>query len=279
MNTDKSVLVSDSALEDRITAIIREAGLCRPANRFFGDARTAESVTPIAALKVGRQWQAMTKAFMFTTIVSLGLMARRFNRESAPEQEVLGAFQTAYRVIGDDLANLAPEFSAVSPKGVAGVHYVWWEDTIIGPLASAVDQAVAASAEQLPEGVRDLLANMDRLAESPLGAAVQLRVVEAIALDIAVAFRRMYSKVRVDGRSPYTASGALDWIDSHIKAETVHAKSVSDDETGMTVIAATAEEREDLVTLAEEYVKNWARALDEFADALADAPALVGSAR
>ncbi|MEW9513666.1 DUF6202 family protein [Streptomyces bacillaris] len=279
MSTDRSALASDSAREARVTAIIREAGLCRPENRFFHDARTVESVTPAAALKVGRQWQAMTKAFMFTTVASLGLMARRFHHESAPDQEVLGAFQTAYLVIGDDLANLAPEFSAVSPKGVSGVHYVWWEDSILKPLTGEVSHADAAAAEQLPPGVQALLANMEQLADSPLGAAVQLRVVEAIALDIAVAFRRVYSKVRVNGDSPYTEDKTLSWIDSHIKAETVHAKSVSDDETGMTVIASTAQERADLLTLAEEYAGNWAMALNEFADALAEAPALVGSVR
>ncbi|MEU3610353.1 DUF6202 family protein [Streptomyces sp. NPDC035033] len=280
MSSDPTAtLATDAALEDRITAIIREAGLCRPVNRFFGDARTADTVTPAAALRVGRQWQAMTKAFMFTTIAGLGVMARRFHREDAPDREVLGAFQTAYRVIGDDLANLAPEFSAVSPKGVSGVHYVWWEESILGPLADAVSDAEAADAARLPDGVRDLLANMERLADSPLGAAVQLRVVEAIALDIAVAFRRMYSKVRVAGAGPYTADGALDWIDSHIKAETVHAKSVSDDETGMTVVAATEAERAELLTLAEEYAGNWAKALDAFADALAGTPALLASAR
>ncbi|MGW1675312.1 DUF6202 family protein [Streptomyces sp. NPDC002324] len=270
--TTTAVLTSDSVLEDRITAIIRETGLCRPANRFFSDVRIAEHIAPLAALRVGRQWQAMTKSFMFTTISSLGLMARDFNQQIAPDRGVLGAFQTAYLVIGDDLANLAPEFAAVSPKGVAGVHYLWWEESILGPLLASVGETERAEADQLPEGVRGLLANMERLAQSPLGAAVQLRVVEAIALDIAVAFRRMYAKVRIDGASPYSTESALAWIDSHIKAETVHAKSVSDDETGMTVAAATAAERAELLVLSEEYAKSWAAALNEFADALVNAP-------
>jgi hypothetical protein len=270
--TTTAVLTSDSVLEDRITAIIREAGLCRPDNRFFSDVRIAEHIAPFSALRVGRQWQAMTKSFMFTTISSLGLMARAFNQQTTPDRGVLGAFQTAYLVIGDDLANLAPEFAAVSPKGVAGVHYLWWEESILGPLVASVGEAERVEADQLPEGVRRLLANMERLAQSPLGAAVQLRVVEAIALDIAVAFRRMYAKVRIDGVSPYNTESALAWIDSHIKAETAHAKSVSDDETGMTVAAATAGERAELLVLCEEYAKSWAGALDEFADALVNAP-------
>lgn len=268
MTLDEREIVSEAALEDHISRIINEAGLRRPRNRFFQNARTIDPVTPAAALRVGLQWQAITKAFMFTTVASLGLMATRFNAENSPDREVLGAFQTAFRVIGDDLANSAPEFAAVAPRGVAGVHYVWWADAIVAPLLSAVGEDEAAAAGDLPEGVTTLLAHMGRLAASPLGAAIQLRVVEDIALDIAVAFRRMYSRVRVDGDKLYTAAGALDWVDSHIKAETVHAKSVSDDETGMTAMAGTDAERIEMLRLVEEYVANWALALDDFADAL-----------
>ena len=279
MSLDKHALVSEKDLEHRISQTIAEAGLRRPHNRFFNDARTVEPVTPSAALRVGLQWQAMTKSFMFTTVASLGLLASRFNDEAASDREVLGAFQTAYLVIGDDLGNIAPEFAAVSPKGVTGMHYLWWADSIVAPLTGVVDSGQAASAAELPDGVAALLANMKRLAASPLGAAVQLRVVEDIALDIAVAFRRMYSRVAVDGTKVYGATGALDWVDSHIKAETSHAQSVSDHETGMAAIAATAEERTAMLRLVQEYAANWALALDDFAEALAPQPLPVGAAR
>ncbi|MEU0517769.1 DUF6202 family protein [Streptosporangium sp. NPDC006007] len=261
--------MTDIDLDGRVSDLVREVGLRRPENRFFQRARLLDSVEPDAALAIAHQWQAMTKAFMFTTISGLGVMAREFNSHPAPDREVLGAFQTAFRVIGDDLDNFAPEFSSVSPKGVAGIHYLWWQDTIVTPLVAALPDSGARSADTLPEGIKGLLENMERLAESRLGAAVQLRVVETIALDIAVAFRRVFSKVAVDGRKVFTSAESLAWIDSHIKAETGHAESVSDHETGMTVIAESASDQAELLKLAEEYARNWARALDDFASALA----------
>jgi hypothetical protein len=258
-----------TTFDDRITRMIAEAGLVRPGNRFFADARSVERVGPDAGLRIALQWQAMTRAFMFTTVASLGLLAREFSTGAEPDREVLGAFQTAYQVIGDDLANLAPEFSAVSPKGVAGVHYVWWADSIVAPLAKAVSPADAEAAATADKGVAALIANMKRLAEEPLGAAVQLRVVEAIALDIAVAFRRIYTKLETGDVKLYGDPGALDWIDSHIKAETSHASSVSDHETGMTAMVSTDEQRAEFERLAREYTASWADALGDFDAALA----------
>ncbi|MFI6801601.1 DUF6202 family protein [Streptosporangium canum] len=259
-------IVVDITFDEQLSDVVRRAGLCRPENRFFQRARALESVEADAALTIARHWQAITKAFMFTTISSLGVMARGFSGQPAPDREVLGAFQTAFRVIGDDLDNFAPEFNSVSPDGAAGIHYLWWEDSIVAPLAAL---APGAHAQEPAEGVRELLANMDRLAGSHLGAAVQLRVVETIALDIAVAFRRIFSRVLVDGGKVFASAGSLAWIDSHIRAETGHAQSVSDHETGMTVIAESERDRAELVRLATEYVANWARALDHFAALLA----------
>jgi hypothetical protein len=250
-------------LDDRITQMINDAGLARPGNKFFEHARSIESVEPRQGLEIALSWQAMTRAFMFTTVASLGVLARRFSTAIEPDKDVLGAYQTAYLVIGDDMANLAPMFG-VAPKGPAGVHYVWWAETITAPLIKCVGQTADDVAGERREGVAALIANMERLAEAPLGAAVQLRVVEAIALDIAVAFRRIYSKIEVDGAKLYRESGALDWIDSHIKAETSHASSVTDDEAGMTFMASTEAEREEFARLAEEYTASWARALADF---------------
>lgn len=255
---------SQPVLEHRVSEAIAAAGLCRPDNRFFEHARSAEQVEPLAALRIARQWQSMTRAFMFTTVAGLGSLAVRFGTGAEPDREVLGAFQTAYKVIGDDMANFAPDFAAVSPRGVDGVHYLWWADSIVAPLVNALGPADAEPAADASDGVAALIANMARLAEEPLGAAVQLRVVEAIALDIAVAFRRIFARVEVAGAALYREAGALDWIDAHIRAETSHAKSVSDDETGMTAMAATPEEREEFLRLALEYAANWARALGDF---------------
>ncbi|GAA1982207.1 DUF6202 family protein [Catenulispora subtropica] len=277
MNNDRTVHSTSAALDARIAQIIDAAGLDRDGNRFFGDARAADRVDPVGALRLAHQWLAVTRAFMYTTVSSLGVAALAFHRGAEPSRDVLGAYQTAYKVIGDDFANFAPEFSAVSPAGVAGVHYLWWSDTIIAPLEGALGPEPAAGTDVLPEGVSGLVALMDELATSELGAAVQLRVVETIALDIAVAFRRAYAKVVVDGTKLFGADGALDWIDSHIRAETGHAKSVSDEDAGMTVAAADEPAQAELLALTERYSRAWYLALEDFADALVPVDALAGS--
>lgn len=257
-----------NALDDRVDAEIERARLRRPDNTFFGSARSVETVSPQAALDVAVWWRVMTKSFMFSTLAGLGTMARTFSTREAPTQDLLGAFQTVYQVIGDDLDNAAPEFSAVAPRGPAGIHYVWWDDTIVAPLVARLGQQAQQSAEDVPAPVATLLANMERLADSPLGAAVQLRVVETIALDIAVAFRRMYAKVWVDGEKVFGETEQFAWIDAHIKAETVHAAQVSDDETGMTTMVTTAEEAAEFERLVSEYVDSWSGALESFAGRL-----------
>jgi hypothetical protein len=262
-----------AVLDERVDKEIDKARLRRADNGFFSAARHAETVSPLAALTIAEWWRAMTKSFMFSTLAGLGVMARGFAGEAAPSRELLGAFQTVYQVIGDDLDNAAPEFKAVAPTGPAGIHYVWWEDTILAPLLPHVSEAGKEEARRQPAAIRTLLGNMDRLASSPLGAAVQLRVVETIALDIAVGFRRMYAKVLVeDDRRLFTRNEQFAWIDSHIKAETVHAAQVSDDETGMTSIVGNEAQATEFVDLVTEYAENWSLALECFAECLTTVP-------
>jgi hypothetical protein len=268
MSTQTTAIEPITSFDDRITRIIEDAGLTRPANMFFAHARSIERVEPVAGLRIALQWQAMTRAFMFTSIASLGVLARQFSTGTEPDREVLGAYQTAYQVMGDDMSNLAPEFSAVSPKGVDGVHYVWWADSIVAPLVGNLAKAEVEAAATTGDGVAALIADMRQLADEPLGAAVQLRVVEAIALDIAVAFRRVYTKLDGGDTKLYGAPDALDWIDSHFKAEKSHANSVSDHETGMTAMVTTDEDRAEFERLALAYTADWARALDDFDSAL-----------
>jgi len=105
---------------------------------------------------------------------------------------------------------------------------------------------------------------------------VQLRVVETIALDIAVAFRRMYGKVTAGGEKVFTEKEQFAWIDAHIKAETVHAAQVSDDETGMTTLVTDDAEAAEFLRLVEEYAGSFSRALKCFAQRLAE-PATAGA--
>lgn len=267
-------LADRTELDERVDQEIDRAGLRRADHAFFGGARAAATVSPRAALTLGVWWRSMTKSFMFSTIAGMGEMARVFSAQDAPTHDILGAFQTVYRVIGDDLDNAAPEFRAVAPRGPAGIHYVWWDDTIVAPLAARLGAEELRAASRLPDAIGELLDNMDRLARSPLGAAIQLRVVETIALDIAVAFRRLYAKVSVDGERVFAETDQFAWIDSHIKAETVHAAQVSDDETGMTWVVTDTAQAAEFLTLVREYSENWSRALACFADCLSGAPSV-----
>ncbi|MFI5617204.1 DUF6202 family protein [Streptomyces sp. NPDC051567] len=261
-------------LDQRVEAEIDKAGLRRADHPFFKVARGVESVDAHAALEVACRWRAMTKSFMLTTLSGLGVLARTLNsRGDEPGRDLLGAFQTAYRVIGDDLDNVAAAFREVAPAGPDGIHYLWWDDTVVAPVAALLDTARQRSAAELPAPVTALLANMERLADEPLGPGVQLRVVETIALDIAVAFRRMFPRTAVPAGhgALFTGPGDLAWIDSHIKAETGHAAQVSDDESGMTGLVADPADAELFLALVREYAQNWSRALETFARSLVPA--------
>lgn len=262
-----------ATLDERVDKVLDRARLRRADNGFFSTAREIETVSPQSGLSIAEWWRAMTKSFMFSTLAGLGVMARGFAGQKSPSRELLGAFQTVYQVIGDDLDNFAPEFRRVAPRGPAGIHYVWWEDTILSPLLPHLSLAERKVAAAQPAAIRTLLENMNRLASSPLGAAVQLRVVETIALDIAVGFRRMYGKVLVDGERLFASNDQFAWIDSHIKAETVHAQQVSDDETGMTSMVTSEDQATEFLDLITEYAENWCRALECFADCLTGSPA------
>ena len=247
--------------EAAVDQILAEAGL--RSHPFFAPPPGAVAPGPQAAWQIARAWGEITKAFMFTTIASLGVLAAEMVTEPAPATHRLTALQTGFRVIGDDLTNLDPIFAKTAPEGTAGIHYLWWAGTIMAPLASALPTPPDGD-RPLPPGVQGLLDNMRRLARSPSGAAVQLRVVEDIALDIATAFRALFSQVTAGGTTLF-GDGDLAWIDAHIEAEVVHRATVSDHETGMTTIAATPAEQQQLLTATTEYATNWARALHDLA--------------
>lgn len=257
-------------VERRVDELISDARLVRPENTFFERAKACDVVEPDAALRIAEKWQVVTQSFMFTTVASLGVLARQFATRSTIDRDVLAAYQTAYRVIGDDLDNRAEAFAAVAPGGAAGIHYLWWSDTICEPLRVALGRPAIDPRQNFP-AVAHLLETMDQMADEDLGAAMQLRVVETIALDIAVAFRRIYAKVSVDGALVYPQQHQFAWIDSHIKAETSHAASVSDDEVGMSRIITSQAGADHFIALAQPYVTAWAALLDDFASDLPSA--------
>jgi hypothetical protein len=256
---------AQTRLDQQIAQCIHDASLTRERNPFFVGARHVQEVEPAAALRIAHAWREITKAFMFTSIAGMGLMAREADAQEHPPEALLTTMQTIFGVIGDDFANLMPAFQKVAPAGPAGMHCAWWESDFVVPLMAVTD-----SAQHPPLGAapRQLIEQMRRLADEPLGAAIQLRVVEAIALDITVAYKRVMTKVTVAGKRLFTRRSQLAWMNSHIEAEVAHHQAVSDDDTGTSAIADTEAKRVRMLQLTREYVANWSLVLEEFAASL-----------
>jgi Family of unknown function (DUF6202) len=252
-----------------ITDLIAQAQLTRETNAFFVGAKAVRAIDPLPALRIAHSWREMTKAFMFTSLAGLGVLAKQADDQAYPSPDLLNTIQTIFGVIGDDLTNLMPAFKKVAPAGAAGMHYAWWETDIVTPLKAIAGPS--GNALVLGAGAQALIANMRRLTDDPFGAAIQLRVVEAIALDITVAYKRIMSKVMVDGRRVFSRPAQLDWMNSHIEAEVAHHKAVSDHDTGTSGIADTPAKRQQMLALTREYIANWSLALDEFAALLPEA--------
>jgi hypothetical protein len=261
--TITQIVNNTNDVEARANSAIEAAKLRRRDHPFLLAAQDAEAISLADALAMCCQFQAMTRMFMFTTISGLGVIARGLARGTQSDRDELAMFQTAYCVIGDDLANLAPAFGEVAPAGPAGIHYLWWQDSFREPIAACLTQQERDRAALIPPELGELLDNMDRLAVHPLGCAVQLRVVEAIAKDVAVALRRVLAKVTVGGR-PLFSRADMTWLDAHIRAETMHAKQVSDEDSGMSLVVKSEAEGELFVELVAEYATNWSRALNVY---------------
>ena len=261
-------LTRQALFDLEIAEVIERASLLREDNAFFTGARKVQHIDPLPALRIAHGWREITKSFMFTSVAGLGGMARQADLEDYPSIDVLEAMQTIFTVIGDDFSNIMPVFQKVAPAGAGGMHYAWWETDIINPLKASLGAPLNDTADLLPPGAKKLIANMRALIDEPLGAAVQLRVVEAIALDITVAFKRVFTKVTVNGERLLSKTAQFAWMDSHIEAEVAHHKAVSDHDTGTTGIADTDEKRAAMLRLTEQYATNWNAALIEFANNL-----------
>jgi Aspartyl/Asparaginyl beta-hydroxylase/L-proline 3-hydroxylase, C-terminal len=265
-------LLDSGVLDHRIAGLIEGEHLGAENNGFFLAAEAVKSVRPAQALAIAHNWREMTKAFMFTTIKGIGVMADQATREARPSEPLLRTIQTMFAVIGDDLNNNMKVFKDVAPGGIAGIHYVWWEDAIINPIMKHCDPAEAGPAVATSPGAARLISAMERLSRSCTGTAVQLRVVEAIALQIAVAFKRVFARIVVDDKKLFTGHDDLAWMNAHIKAEVTHNQQVSDHDVGMASIADTVTKQQEMLAMTAEYVKCWRDALGDFEAALLPDP-------
>jgi hypothetical protein len=250
-------------INNEINNIIYSNQLAKENNNFFVTANTYHNVSLQAAFTIAANWREITKTFLFTVIEGIGLLASQLLKENDPSNDKLAALQTAYAVISDDLNNANSVFNKVAPQGVAGIHYKWWQNSILAKLRSAVaDQTVT-----LAPSTHTLLDKMQQLARDPIGAAVQLRIVEAIAHDIAVALFDVCNKVIHNGQ-PFFQEVDMLWLTSHIQAECVHNAQVSDELSGMTMLAQTPEEQQLMLLKIDEYCHVWTATLNGFVDFL-----------
>ena len=258
------------ALEAAMDAIISDACLRPSRNAFFRAARAVATVDAPSGLHIAHNWREITKTFMLSTIVGLGEIARAELSARDPAFNALGVLQTGVRVIADDLDNAAPAFAARAPGVIDGVHYLWWQASILQRIAARCPADVLLHCHASPPTVA-LTGFMRDVATSPLGAAVQLRVVETIARDIAIAFRRVFSRLEIGGEKLFAGRDDLAWIDTHIQAEVIHARDVCDGETGMASLAVSEPERQRLLALTRHYAHLWNEVLEDFAAVLIDA--------
>jgi hypothetical protein len=265
---DLALPASSGDVDNQLARLINDSGLSSSGNRFFQAARAVRQVDGEAALRIAHYWREVTKTFMLTTIAGVGRMAEEASRQADPPRHYLGVMQTIFRVIGDDLNNEMHLFKAVAPVGVGGIHYVWWEDSILRPVAERLRRRGADQMPGLPSRVVALQELMHRMSRSPLGTAVQLRVVEAIALDVVVAFKRVFTRLVIGGSKVFPAGEQLAWMNSHIQAEVAHHSEVSNQGCGMASLADTEAKQKEMLGLTAGYARAWNAALEDFAAAL-----------
>lgn len=250
-------------IDKHILSILYHAGLSKDNNVFFIRAHNIQKINVTTAFNIAYNWREITKTFLFTTISGLGCLAKKVGREVNPNQRLLSVMQTGFQIISDDLGNNRTLFPD-SPHGHQSIHYKWWEDTILTPLSVYID----IQKMNLTHATAFLIKKMQKITKNYLGVAVQLRVVEAIAQDICLAFLAIFSKVEYQGKKIFNSEKDLAWIYSHIEAETIHHRQVCDEESGMGRVVLTLEDKRNMLALAHEYACAWSNALNNLAEFL-----------
>jgi len=271
-NLNREKPISLEELNEALSRIIKQAELTKETNNFFKTTKSIKKVDAYSASLIASNWREITRTFSFTTLVSMGKFSEAMSSNRYPDKAFLKVLQTSLMVISDDFNNIFSVFQKVAPKGSAGIHYVWWEETILNPLKEACNYKKENHLFEIFPKTQSLLDAMIELSKNPLGFALQLYIVEMIALDIVLAFRPLFSAVEVNNKKVFPKRSDLEWIYSHITAEVIHRRQVSDTETGTLMIARTLEEQKNLIHLAQWYTKKWADVFDEFLDLLAHPP-------
>ena len=247
--------------EYMVDGVLKESNLTRHTNPFFLLAKKEPKVSADAAIRLAVNWREITKQFLFTVLTGLGTLAEETRKATNPSYDVIAVLQSGIKVISDDLSNICPILNEAAPEGPLGAHYIWWENSVLNVI---LNKNNTENTYKVSSKVQKLLDYMVVLSKEPFGAAVQLRIVEAIAMDIAIAFRGIYSLFAINEQKIFPNVDDLAWINAHIKAEVAHHKQVKNDDSGMVKIAITPEEQRTLLVLTKEYVDCWNGALNDF---------------
>lgn len=249
-------------LNTQIDNIILQNSLTKETNPFFKMAPFCQSVSSQIAYDIAINWLEITKTFVLTSAKGLGTLADKILDDEKNSEKRLIVLQTGFSVISDDLNNTNPIFNESAPKGIQGIHYKWWNSSIVEKFFNLVNPSINITIETL-----SLLNKMREISSDYMGAAVQLRVVEAIAFDIAMAFYFLYGSVKHNGQALFSEEDML-WINAHIKAEKIHNHDVSSQNYGMVKIAQNGSEKTRLLKMIDEYCQVWSATLNSFADLL-----------
>jgi len=263
--TIKTNQIQDAAIMNKkISDIITECKLDKNQNDFFISANSCKHVDVDTAYKIAYNWREITKNFLFTGIKGLGAIIDEIQKQNSSDENTLFVLQTAFTIISDDLNNTHPVFKKVAPQGPNGIHYKWWEESMVLKMEKLTENKTPS----LFPGTKTLLEKMDVLVVHPMGTAIQLRIVEAIAYNIASAFLDLFSKVECDGKLVFEKESDKLWILTHIEAEIVHDQQVCSEISGMAKIASTPDAQKEMLEIAKKYCQAWAMALSDFAQVL-----------
>ena len=260
---------SFKSIEKYVNDLISKKCLDDRTKGYFGSANTInllnQKVDSGSSFNIAKGWYHLTKHFLHTSISSLGLFSSTVNKKNIIDDITISILQTANSVISDDLNNTHAGFSSVAPIGPMGAHYNWWRHDIVEPLAELTGVEDWAN-DPLPNGCKLLLENMKHLESKDYGFIIQLRVVEAIALNIAISFRDVFSHTFHGAEKTFGDRKNLDWIYSHIKVESEHHQQVSGSETAVTRALVGKQYFNNDIVLSEfdRYVDSWALALADF---------------
>lgn len=251
-------------IDSEIDTLLYQGKLTRYTNEFFTAARSMSEISLANALQMSVNWREITKEFLFSVISSIGQMSQYVGKFDNPPHQLLGVLQNSIGIISDDLSNVFATLNNIAPNGPDGAHYKWWEITIHKALVDAAAHTESKFDTSLMPEVRNLLNMMKELSVNRIGAAVQLRVVEAIALEIAISFRAILSPLKANNQFIFKTNDDLAWVNAHIKAEVEHHKNVKDTSCGMAYAAITPDEQKLFLDLTKKYIKAWHLALLEF---------------